>query len=135
MSLIRDPDTYDRFERIILVHSVRQVNELAYRDLIAKELYEHELLGELARDKLAYLPSVTREAFHNTARITTMIEDGSLTARFGLPPLDPARDRAMLCGSEAMNADVRALLEARGFAEGNNAAPGTYVVEKAFVTK
>lgn len=135
MSLIRDPDTYDRFERVILVHSVRQVNELAYRDLISKQLYEHELLGALVREKLAYLPSVTREAFHTTARITTMIETGELAGRFGLPPLDPARDRAMLCGSEAMNADVRALLEARGFAEGNNAAPGTYVVEKAFVTK
>jgi len=135
MSLIRDPDTYDRFERIVLVHSVRQVNELAYRDLISKQLPEHELLGELARDKLAYRPSVTREAFHSTARITTMIETGSLTAGFGLPPLDPARDRAMLCGSEAMNTDVRALLEARGFVEGSSAAPGSYVVEKAFVTK
>ncbi len=135
MSLIRDPDTYDRFERIVLVHTVRQVNELAYRDLISKQLFEHELLGELVREKLTYLPSVTREAFHTSARITTMIESGRLTAELGLPPLSPERDRAMLCGSEAMNADVRALLEARGFTEGNNAAPGTYVVEKAFVTK
>jgi ferredoxin--NADP+ reductase len=135
MSLIRDPGTYDRFERIALVHTVRQVNELAYRDLISKQLFEHELLGELVRGKLVYIPSVTREAFHTSARITTMIESGSLTADLGLPPLSPERDRAMLCGSEAMNADVRALLEARGFAEGNNSAPGTYVVEKAFVTK
>jgi ferredoxin--NADP+ reductase len=135
MSLIRDPDTYDRFERIVLVHTVRQVNELAYRTLIAEELFGHELLGELAREKLTYIPSVTREAFHTSARITTMIESGSLTGDLGLPPLDPARDRAMLCGSEAMNADVRALLEARGFSEGNNAEPGSYVVEKAFVTK
>jgi ferredoxin--NADP+ reductase len=135
MSLIRDPDTYDRFERIVLVHTVRQVNELAYRMLIEEELYGHELLGELAREKLTYIPSVTREAFHTSARITTMIESGSLTGDLGLPALDPGRDRAMLCGSEAMNADVRALLEARGFIEGNNAEPGSYVVEKAFVTK
>ncbi len=135
MSLIREPEAYDRFDRIILVHSVRQVAELAYRDLIERELPEHELLGELVREKLTYWPSVTREPFPTQARITTLIETGQLTERFGLPPLSPARDRAMLCGSEAMNADVRALLEMRGFTEGTNNAPGSYVVEKAFVTK
>ena len=135
MSLIRDPGTYDRFDRIVLVHTVRQVAELAYRELIARDLPAHELLGELAAEKLTYLPSVTREPFARQGRITAMIEDGSLTAGLGLPPLDPSRDRAMLCGSEAMNADVRALLEARGFVEGSNSAPGSYVVEKAFVTK
>lgn len=135
MSLIRDPEPYERFERIVLVHTVRQVRELAYRELISRQLREHELLGELAREKLTYIPSVTREPFPTSARITTMIENGSLTAGLGLPPLSPERDRAMLCGSEAMNADVRALLEARGFAEGSNAEPGTYVVEKAFVTR
>jgi ferredoxin--NADP+ reductase len=135
MSLIREPETYDRFDRIVLVHTVRQVAELAYRDLIAKDLPEHELLGEMVAGKLAYLPSVTREPFATTERITTMIESGSLTGRFGLPPLSPERDRAMLCGSEAMNADVRALLEARGFVEGSNSSPGSFVVEKAFVTR
>ncbi|MGG5817189.1 ferredoxin--NADP reductase [Falsiroseomonas sp. HW251] len=135
MSLIREPETYDRFERIILVHTVRQAAELAYRDLVAKELPAHELLGEIVAGKLTYIPSVTREPFGRTKRITTMIEDGSLTADLGLPPLSPERDRAMLCGSEAMNADIRALLEARGFEEGSNNNPGSYVVEKAFVTK
>jgi ferredoxin--NADP+ reductase len=135
MSLIREPETYDRFDRIVLVHTVRQVAELAYRELISKDLPEHELLGEMVAGKLTYLPSVTREPFETTGRITTMIESGSLTGRFGLPPLSPERDRAMLCGSEAMNADVRALLEARGFVEGSNSTPGSYVVEKAFVTK
>ena len=135
MSLIRDPSTYDRFDRIVLVHTVRQVNELAYSGLISEELFGHELLGELLRGRLTYVPSVTREAFHTSARITTMIESGSLTADLGLPPLSPERDRAMLCGSESMNADVRALLEARGFREGSNSNPGSYVVEKAFVTK
>ena len=132
MSLIRDPDTYDRFDRIVLVHTVREVAELAYRDLISAELPRHELLGEMVAAKLAYVPSVTRQPFERQARITTMIEDGSLAAGLGLAP---ERDRAMLCGSEAMNADVRALLEARGFVEGSNSAPGSYVVEKAFVTK
>jgi ferredoxin--NADP+ reductase len=135
MSLIRDPETYDRFDRIVLVHTVRQVTELAYRELISAELPQHELLGEFARAKLTYYPSVTREAFPTQGRITTLIESGKLWADLGLPPLSPERDRAMLCGSEAMNADVRALLEARGFVEGSNSAPGTYVVEKAFVTK
>ncbi|WP_368773295.1 ferredoxin--NADP reductase [Roseomonas sp. AR75] len=135
MSLVREPETYDRFDRIILVHTVRQQAELAYRDLLSAGLAEHELLGEMAREKLTYLPSVTREPFATNERITAMIESGSLTARFGLPPLSPERDRAMLCGSEAMNSDVRALLEARGFVEGSNNDPGSYVVEKAFVTK
>jgi ferredoxin--NADP+ reductase len=135
MSLIRDPETYDRFDRVVLVHTVRQVAELAYRQLISEALPVHELLGELASAKLTYVPSVTREGFPTAERITAMIETGSLTTRLGLPPLSPDRDRAMLCGSEAMNADVRALLEARGFTEGSNNEPGTYVVEKAFVTK
>jgi ferredoxin--NADP+ reductase len=135
MSLIREPETYDRFDRIVLVHTVRQVAELAYHDLIAKDLPAHELLGEIVAGKLTYVPSVTREPFARGKRITTMIEDGSLTGDLGLPPLSPDRDRAMMCGSEAMNADIRALLEARGFVEGSNNNPGTYVVEKAFVTK
>jgi ferredoxin--NADP+ reductase len=135
MSLIRDPEVYDRYERIVLVHTVRQVDELAYRDLISEELARHELLGEVVADKLTYVPSVTRETFERRERITTMIESDRLTGDLGLPPLSPERDRAMLCGSEAMNADVRALLEARGFVEGSNSNPGSYVVEKAFVTK
>lgn len=135
MSLIRDPDTYDRFDRIILVHTVREVTELAYHDLIARDLPDHELLGELVREKLIYWPSVTREPFRNQGRITTLLEAGTIQAALGLPPMDPARDRAMMCGSEALNTDLRALLEARGFSEGSNNAPGTYVVEKAFVTK
>jgi ferredoxin--NADP+ reductase len=134
MSLIRDPETYDRFDRIVLVHTVRQAAELAYRETI-EALPQHELLGETVAGKLHYWPSVTREPFATRARITALIETGELTGRLGLPPLSPERDRAMMCGSEAMNADVRALLEARGFVEGSNSNPGSYVVEKAFVTK
>ena len=135
MSLIREPEVYERYDRVVVCHTVRQAAELAYRDLITRELPEHELLGELIREKLLYYPSVTREAFPTEGRITTLIETGRVFADLGLPPLDPARDRVMLCGSEAMNADCRTLLEARGFSEGSNASPGTYVVEKAFVTR
>jgi ferredoxin--NADP+ reductase len=134
MSLIREPGTYDRFDRVVLVHTVRQVAELAYEALISG-LGEHELLGELATGKLHYYPSVTREPFRNQGRVTTLFESGRICADLGLPPIAPATDRVMLCGSEAMNADMRKLLESRGFEEGANNDPGTYVVEKAFVTK
>jgi ferredoxin--NADP+ reductase len=114
---------------------VRQVAELAYRDFITKDLPAHEFLGEMVEGKLVYYPSVTREDFPTQGRITTLIENGKLFSDLGLPAFSTAKDRVMLCGSEAMNADVRALLEARGFIEGNNSEPGTFVVEKAFVTK
>lgn len=135
MSLIREPETYERYERVVLAHTVREVNELAYRQLISVELPGHEFLGEFVRDRLLYYPSVTREAFPVQGRITTLIESGRIFADLGLPPLSTESDRVMLCGSEAMNADVKAMLEARGFTEGSNASPGTYVVEKAFVTR
>jgi ferredoxin--NADP+ reductase len=135
MSLIRDPEVYDRYDRVILAHTVREVKELAYRDYIAGELREHELLGEMVREKLVYLPAVTREPFPVQGRITTRLESGDAERQAGVEPLDPAFDRVLICGSEAMNADMKALLEARGFVEGNNHAPGSYALEKAFVTK
>ena len=135
MSLIREPEVYERFEKVVVCHTVREVNELAYRDYISTELTAHEFLGDLLRDKLIYYPSVTRQPFVTQGRITTLIESGKVFADLGLPALSTANDRVMLCGSDAMNADVKALLEARGFTEGSNSEPGTYVVEKAFVTK
>ena len=135
MSLIREPDVYERYEHVVVAHTVREVKELAYREIISKELPEHEFLGEMLRDKLLYYPSVTREPFPTQGRITTLLESGKVCTDLGLPPLSAEHDRVMLCGSEAMNADVKALLEARGFTEGSNNSPGTYVVEKAFVTK
>lgn len=135
MSLIRDPEVYDRYERVVVAHTVREVKELAYRDYITGELRGHELLGEMVREKLVYLPAVTREPFPVTGRITTRLETGEAERQAGVAPLDPAQDRVMICGSEAMNADCKALLESRGFVEGSNAEPGTYVLEKAFVTK
>jgi ferredoxin--NADP+ reductase len=135
MSLIREPNVYERFEHVVLMHGVREVKELAYHDYIGAELPEHEFLGEMLRSKLLYYPTVTREPFPTQGRVTTLLDSGKACADLGLPPLSPEHDRVMLCGSEAMNADVKALLEARGFEEGSNSEPGTYVVEKAFVTK
>ncbi|WP_207540303.1 ferredoxin--NADP reductase [Sabulicella rubraurantiaca] len=135
MSLIRDPEVYERYDRIILAHTVREVKELAYRDYITGELRDHELLGDFVREKLVYLPAVTREPFPVQGRITARLETGAAEREAGVETLDPAQDRVMICGSEAMNADCKALLEARGFVEGNNSEPGTFVVEKAFVTK
>ncbi len=135
MSLVREPEVYDRFDRVILVHTVRQVSELAYRQFITEHLPQDELLGEFCGTKLTYYPSVTREPFPVQGRIPALIEGGRLAADLGLPPLSPERDRCMICGSEALNADLRVVLEGRGFTEGANNAPGTYVVEKAFVTK
>ncbi len=135
LSLAREPDVYERYEKVVVVHTVRQVDELAHRQLFEADLHAHEFLGEMVAGKLVYYPSVTREAFRNQGRITTLIDSGKIFADLGVPPLDPAHDRVMLCGSEAMNRDVKAMLEARGFEEGSNNAPATYVVEKAFVTK
>lgn len=135
LSLAREPEVYDRYGKVVVAHTVRQVAELAYREMFERDLPEHELLGELVRDRLLYYPSVTREPFRTQGRLTTLIEGGRIFADLGLPPLDPAQDRVMLCGSEAMNRDLKALLEARGFEEGANNRPASYVVEKAFVTK
>jgi len=135
MSLIREPEVYERYEHVVLMHGVREVKELAYHDYIGTELPAHEFLGEMLQGKLLYYPTVTREAFPTQGRVTTLLESGKVCADLGLAALSPEHDRVMLCGSEAMNADVKALLEARGFTEGSNSEPGTYVVEKAFVTK
>jgi ferredoxin--NADP+ reductase len=111
---------------------VRHANELAYADFLEKDLPNHELIGELVREKLIYYPTVTREDFKNKGRITTLIETGKLFSDIGLPPLDAHTDRIMLCGSPAMLTDLRPLFETRGFTEGSVAQPGHYVIEKAF---
>ncbi|HSW17931.1 MAG TPA: ferredoxin--NADP reductase [Ramlibacter sp.] len=133
LSIVRDPETYERYEKVVLVHCVRMVDELAYHDLLADELHRHDVLGEYVRDRLVYYPTVTRESYRNTGRITTLIESGRLAADLALPALDPTEDRAMVCGSNAMLRDLRTLLEARGFSEGNTTEPGHFVVERAFV--
>jgi ferredoxin/flavodoxin---NADP+ reductase len=136
LSIIRDPETYERFERVVLAHGVRNIADLAYADEIERELPRHEYLGELVRQKLIYYPTVTREPFHHRGRITDAIVDGLLSEATGLPPLNPATDRVMLCGSPAMLTDLGTLLDGRGFqASPRTREPGDYVVERAFVEK
>ena len=133
MSLIRDPEVYERYERVVVVHGVRRRSELGYSDYIRDELPHDELVGEEVRRKLSYHPTVTRESFENRGRITDLLESGELVRSLGLPALDPARDRVMICGSPAMLRDTMTILERRGFREGSNREPGDYVVERAFV--
>ena len=136
LSVIQDPETYERFEKVVLVHGVRFVSELAYTDFITRELPQHEYFGDQVREQLVYYPTVTREPFRNTGRITHVIESGRLFADIGLPALDPARDRVMICGSQAMNKDCCDLLDAHGFAMSPRiGVAGDCVIERAFVEK
>ncbi|AHE56964.1 ferredoxin--NADP reductase [Sphingomonas sanxanigenens] len=135
LSIIRDPDIYERFSAIVLVHSVRRVSDLAFRTTLETQLAGDPLVEEQALQQFAYLPTVTREDFHTTGRIDALIDDGRLflekiggSARF-----DPETDRVMMCGSMAMCKDLAARFDALGFTEGSNAAPGDYVIERAFV--
>lgn len=135
MSIIRDPEVYDRFERVVLVHGCRHVAELAYGERISAELPNDEFIGETVRTKLIYYPTVTREPFQNRGRINELVQSGQLFCDIGLPEIDHSADRAMLCGSPQMLASMTELLAASGFKEGSNNDPGEYVVEKAFVER
>jgi ferredoxin--NADP+ reductase len=132
LSVARDPETYERFEKVIVVHGVRDVAELAYREYLTHELPDHEFLGEMVTNQMLYYPTVTREPFVNQGRVTTLIETGKMQADLGLPPLDPANDRVMLCGSPGMLRDLKHMLEKRGFMEGNTTKQGDFVIERAF---
>jgi ferredoxin--NADP+ reductase len=132
MSVIRDPDTYEKFEKIILVHCVRDVNELAYHDYLTNELPQHEFLGEMVSAQFIYYPTVTRENYHHMGRITHLIETNKLTRDIGLPDLDQKNDRVMICGSNEFLKDIKQMLEVRQFREGNTTIPGDFVIEKAF---
>ncbi len=136
MSVIQDIEVYDRFEKVVLVHGVRYLSELAYADFIEKELPNNEFFGEEVQNKLIYYPTVTREAFTNQGRLTDLINSGKLFEDIGLPPLDPKNDRAMICGSPQMLKDTEELLDSRGFIVSPRVGtPGDYVIEKAFVEK
>jgi len=132
MSIVRDPETYEKFEQVVLVHGVRHRDELAYHDLLVEHLPNHEFLGELVTSKLRYYPTVTREAYRNMGRVTELMDSGKLFADLGVPALDPARDRVMICGSAGMLRDLKHMLEQRGFSEGNTSTPGNFVIERAF---
>ncbi|WP_298578059.1 ferredoxin--NADP reductase [uncultured Luteimonas sp.] len=141
MSVIKDPGTYERFERVVVAHGVRSAGDLAYRDYILNELPRHEFLGEQISQQLLYYPVVSREPFQwegrdQRGRLTDLLDSGRMAADLGLDPLDPARDRAMICGGPQMLADFRALLDRRGFvAAPRIGTPGDYVFERAFVEK
>jgi ferredoxin--NADP+ reductase len=136
LSVIKDPETYERFDRVVLTHGVRRIQDLAYREYFENELPHHEFLGEQIREKLLYYPAVTREDFTHKGRLTELLESGRMTDSLGLPPLDPQHDRAMICGSPQMLADLRGLLDARGFVPAPRiGTAGQYVFERAFVEK
>jgi ferredoxin/flavodoxin---NADP+ reductase len=134
-SLIKDPEVYERFESIILVHGCRQVSELAYGEQLVEKLQEDELFGPLLTEKLSYYPTVTREPFRNRGRITDLITSEQLFNDIDQPPLDIGNDRIMMCGSPAMLEELRQMFEARGFLEGSSSEPGHFVIEKAFVER
>ncbi len=135
LSIVRDPETYERFDRVILTHGVRTVSELAYSRHISEELPRNEFFGDAVRDKLLYYPTVTREPFRNQGRLSSLMESGKLFRDLGLPEPTLADDRFMLCGSPSMLKDLGAILDARGFAEARHGEAGHYVIERAFVEK
>ncbi len=133
LSLARDPEVYERFDDVIVTHTVREVADLNYRDLLAHDLPNDEILGELIDGKLRYYPTVTREPFKTQGRITDLIASGQLFSDLGLPPFDPNTDRIMLCGGPSVLADLKQQLIDRGYVEGSIASPGDFVLERAFV--
>lgn len=136
MSIIRDPDTYERFKKVVLVHGVRNVSELAYRDYLENELQHDDFLGELIKSQFLYYPTVTREEFRHRGRITDLLASGRLCADLGLEALDARQDRAMICGSVAMLNDMRFLLDREGFSISPGVGQlGDYVIERSFTEK
>ncbi len=132
-SIIRDPETYERYEQVILTHSCRFKAELAFGEALVAALPDDPLVGEQAARQLKYFNSVTREPHTHVGRITALVESGAFFRALGNPPFDPATDRMMICGGSGMLADLRALAEKAGLTEGSNAAPAEFVFEKAFV--
>ena len=136
MSLIQDIEVYDRFEKVILVHGVRKIDDLAYKDFIENDLPNNEFFGEEIRNQLIYYPTVTRESFKNEGRLTDLIKSGKLFDDIGLSKMNPIDDRAMICGSPEMLKDTQDLLDSMDFKVSPRIGePGDYVIEHAFVEK
>ena len=135
MSIIRDPEIYERFDNIIITHGVRTVSELAYQDVILNELPNNPYFGAEVKQKLHYYPTVTREVFRNQGRITELMESGKLFTDLGLPNIDPEFDRFMICGSPTMLKDTCDILNAKGFKESRHGQKAHYVIERAFVER
>lgn len=132
LSVIRDPDTYEKFQQVVLIHGVREVKELAYREMLENTLKQDEFLGEMVQKQFFYYPTVTREPFVHQGRIPVILDNGQVAKDLGLPELNPAEDRVMICGSPEMLRDLKALCEKRGFEEGSTTRPGQFVIERAF---
>jgi ferredoxin--NADP+ reductase len=132
-SLMRDPETYEKFEQVVLTHTCRDVAELVYGNDLARGLIDDPLIGELAAGRFTHYATTTRENHPKMGRITTLIESGQLFTDLEVPPFDPAVDRVMICGSMDMIRDVKALVETFGLTEGANNKPAEFVVERAFV--
>ena len=133
LSIIRDPETYALYDKIVLTHGCRYTEELAYQKLITEHLPAHEYLGEDVRDKLVYYPTVTREKYVNNGRLTDLLRIGKLAHDVGLPPITPENDRFMLCGSPSMLKEFCGILDQAGFNEARQGEVGHYVIERAFV--
>jgi ferredoxin--NADP+ reductase len=132
-SLMREPETYEKYDQVIMMHTCREVAELEYGRQLVESLKDDPLIGDLVGDKLVYYPTTTREPFPHMGRVTDNLSSGKVFADLSLPPMNPAEDRAMVCGSLAFNVDVKAILEGFGLREGANSEPKEFVVEKAFV--
>lgn len=133
ISIIQDPEVYEQYDQIILVHGTRTISELAYQDFIENELPKNEFFGDVVKEKLRYYPTVTREPYKNEGRITKLMESGKLFSDLGLPEPNIEEDRFMLCGSPAMLKDICATLDARGYSNATRSVQGHYVIERAFV--
>ena len=132
LSIIKDPEVYEAFDKVILTHGVRYVSELAYQQQI-ESLPENEYFGDMVRGKLLYYPTVTREPFRNQGRLTDAMETGKINRELGFPDFNPDVDRFMICGSPSMLKDTWAILNRMGFREARGGELGHYVIERAFV--
>ena len=133
MSIIKDPEIYDQFDRVILTHGVRYISELAYADYIKNILPNDEHIGEIVREKLVYYPTVTREPYKNNGRITELISSSKLFLDIQQPYPNLEDDRFMICGSPSMIKELANLLKSKDFTEARNIKPGHFVIERAFV--
>ncbi|MGE5546346.1 MAG: ferredoxin--NADP reductase [Solirubrobacterales bacterium] len=135
LSIVKDPETYERYDQIILTHTVRHVRDLVYEDFLRRELPANDFFGDAAREKLAYYPTVTREPFPTQGRITDLAKSGKLFADLKVPAFDPESDRVMICGNPQMMNEMADHLDSQGFTQGSHAGAGHYVIEKAFAEK
>lgn len=133
MSIIKDPEVYERYDKIILTHGVREVSELAYQDLIENELPNNEYFGDLVKEKLIYYPTVTREEYKTNGRLTDLMLSGKMFKDIGLPMPNLDDDRFMICGSPSMLKQFTEILDERGFTESRHGKQAHYVIERAFV--